>query len=177
TNVGVAAPFQQSQIHYHVLILKLQKSFIQLKCNKNVISQKAQVHVKFSNSDNHELPRHQRSSESNQELSSEEIVNQRNIRYKRLLSLMKKRRLKAFKTSRKAHLLEDKQILSVGVFDEHLDEMHVTWAHLEKKQTKLRLYAIYLEELCIQSMETASQTSSDDVRIFKITASWIWQWR
>ncbi|GKC59717.1 hypothetical protein Tco_1087315 [Tanacetum coccineum] len=67
TNVGVAAPFQQSRIHYHVLILKLQKSFIQLKCNKNVISQKAQVHVKFSNSDNDELPHHQRSLKSNQE--------------------------------------------------------------------------------------------------------------
>ncbi|GJX89646.1 hypothetical protein Tco_0341660 [Tanacetum coccineum] len=80
TNVGVAAPFQQSRIHYHVLILKLQKSFIQLKCNKNVISKKAQVHVKFNNSDNHELPHHQRSSKSNQESSSEEIVNQRNIR-------------------------------------------------------------------------------------------------
>ncbi|GJQ93239.1 hypothetical protein Tco_0004378 [Tanacetum coccineum] len=35
TNVGVATPFQQSQFHYHVLILKLQKSYIQLKCNKN----------------------------------------------------------------------------------------------------------------------------------------------
>ncbi|GJV35104.1 hypothetical protein Tco_1407581 [Tanacetum coccineum] len=47
---------------------------------------------------------------------------------------------------RKAHLLEDKQIPSVGVFDEvyfsfggHLKELHVTWAHLEKKQT-LRTY-------------------------------------
>nr|GEW01693.1 integrase, catalytic region, zinc finger, CCHC-type, peptidase aspartic, catalytic [Tanacetum cinerariifolium] len=45
TTIGVAAPFQQSQIHYHILILKLQKSYIQLKCNKNVIGQKAQVHV------------------------------------------------------------------------------------------------------------------------------------
>ncbi|GJV04446.1 hypothetical protein Tco_1338015 [Tanacetum coccineum] len=80
TNFGFAAPFQQSRIHYHVLILNLQKSFIQLKCNKNVISQKAQVHVKFSNSDNHKLPHHQRSSKLNQESSSEEIVNQRNIR-------------------------------------------------------------------------------------------------
>ncbi|GJT66745.1 hypothetical protein Tco_1018225 [Tanacetum coccineum] len=48
---------------------------------------------------------------------------------------------------RKAHLLEDKQIPSVGVFDEvyfafggHLEELHVTWAHLEKKQTRLRTY-------------------------------------
>ncbi|GJV51059.1 hypothetical protein Tco_1446800, partial [Tanacetum coccineum] len=44
----------------------------------------------------------------------------------------------------KAHLLEDKQIPSVGVFDEflalgwHLEEIHVTWAHLEKKRTRLR---------------------------------------
>ncbi|GJT94101.1 BTB/POZ domain-containing protein NPY2 [Tanacetum coccineum] len=48
---------------------------------------------------------------------------------------------------RKAHLLEDKQIPSVGVFDEvyfifgrHLEELHVTWAHLEKKRTRLRTY-------------------------------------
>ncbi|GJY26790.1 hypothetical protein Tco_0401516 [Tanacetum coccineum] len=53
----------------------------------------------------------------------------------------------------------------------HLKEIHVTWAHLEKKETRLRLYTIYLEELCIQRVETASQTSSDDVRIFKMTAS------
>ncbi|GJU94423.1 hypothetical protein Tco_1319179 [Tanacetum coccineum] len=53
----------------------------------------------------------------------------------------------------------------------HLKEIHVTWAHLEKKPTRLRLYTIYLEELCIQSMETVSQTSSDDVRIFK-TFDW-----
>nr|GEU67352.1 putative reverse transcriptase domain-containing protein [Tanacetum cinerariifolium] len=28
----------------------------------------------------------------------------------------------------------------------HLEEIHVTWAHLEKKWTRLRLYTIYLEE-------------------------------
>ncbi|GKA19921.1 hypothetical protein Tco_0699836, partial [Tanacetum coccineum] len=46
---------------------------------------------------------------------------------------------------RKGHLLEDKQIPSVRVFDEvflalgwHLEEIHVTWAHLEKKRTRLR---------------------------------------
>ncbi|GJU41625.1 hypothetical protein Tco_1194582 [Tanacetum coccineum] len=48
-------------------------------------------------------------------------------------------------TGRKAHLLEDKQIPSVGVFDEvylafgrYLEEIHVTWAHLKKKQTRLQ---------------------------------------
>ncbi|GJU05637.1 hypothetical protein Tco_1122067 [Tanacetum coccineum] len=55
----------------------------------------------------------------------------------------------------------------------NLEEIHVTWDHLEKKQIRLRLYTIYLEELCIQSMETASQASSDDVRIFMVTTSWI----
>ncbi|GJX24835.1 hypothetical protein Tco_0231131 [Tanacetum coccineum] len=59
-------------------------------------------------------------------------------------------------TGRKAHLLEDKQIPSVGVFDEVflalgwlLEEIHVTWAHLEKKQTRLRTYTKSDEELCI----------------------------
>ncbi|GJZ33560.1 hypothetical protein Tco_0578996 [Tanacetum coccineum] len=55
---------------------------------------------------------------------------------------------------RKAHLLEDKQILSVGVFDEvflalrwHLEEINVTWAHLEKKRIRLRLYTESFEEI------------------------------
>ncbi|GJU30725.1 hypothetical protein Tco_1174314 [Tanacetum coccineum] len=39
----------------------------------------------------------------------------------------------------------------------HLEEIHVTWAHLEKKRTRLRLYTKYLEEPRIQSVETACQ--------------------
>ncbi|GKA14541.1 hypothetical protein Tco_0694187 [Tanacetum coccineum] len=42
----------------------------------------------------------------------------------------------------------------------HLEEIHVTWAHLEKKRTRLRLYTKNHEELCIQSVETASGSSS-----------------
>ncbi|GKA88797.1 putative reverse transcriptase domain-containing protein [Tanacetum coccineum] len=61
--------------------------------------------------------------------------------------------------SRKAHLLEDKQMPSVGVFDEvsfytlfralgwHLEEIHVTLAQLEKKRTRLRLYTKSFEEI------------------------------
>ncbi|GJW92750.1 zinc finger, CCHC-type containing protein [Tanacetum coccineum] len=37
----------------------------------------------------------------------------------------------------------------------HLEEIQVTWVHLEKKRTRLRLYTIYQEELCIHSVETA----------------------
>ncbi|GJX25681.1 hypothetical protein Tco_0231977, partial [Tanacetum coccineum] len=55
-------------------------------------------------------------------------------------------------------------------FGWHLEEIHVTCAHLEKKRTRLRLYTIYLEELCKQSVETTLQTSSNGVRIFKVTA-------
>ncbi|GJS36971.1 MAK10-like protein [Tanacetum coccineum] len=69
-----------------------------------------------------------------------------------------------FLGSRKAHLLEDKQIPSVGVFDEvflalgwHLEEIYVTWAHLEKKMTRLWTYTKSLEESCLQGVETASQ--------------------
>ncbi|GJY79067.1 hypothetical protein Tco_0484868 [Tanacetum coccineum] len=82
---------------------------------------------------------------------------------------------------RKAHFLEDKQIPNVGVFDEvflalgwHLEEIHVTWAHLEKKRTRLRLYTIYLEELCSQSVETASRVPSDDVVTSKVMTSVHW---
>ncbi|GJT95882.1 hypothetical protein Tco_1091400 [Tanacetum coccineum] len=71
--------------------------------------------------------------------------------------------MKNWGRSRKAHLLEDKQISSVGVFDEvflalglHLEEIHVTWAHLKKKRARLRLYIKNHEALCIQSVETAS---------------------
>ncbi|GJV41678.1 hypothetical protein Tco_1420118 [Tanacetum coccineum] len=44
---------------------------------------------------------------------------------------------------RKAHLLEDKQIPTLGWL---LEEIHVALSHLEKKQTRLRLYTKSLEE-------------------------------
>ncbi|GKA44789.1 hypothetical protein Tco_0737585 [Tanacetum coccineum] len=67
-------------------------------------------------------------------------------------------------TGRKAQLLEDKQIPSVGVFDEVflalgwlLEEIHMTWAHLEKKQTRLLTYTKSHDDFCKQWLETASQ--------------------
>ncbi|GJZ10282.1 uncharacterized mitochondrial protein-like protein [Tanacetum coccineum] len=39
----------------------------------------------------------------------------------------------------------------------HFEEINVTWAHLEKKRTRLRTYTKSLEELCKQCVETASQ--------------------
>nr|GEU43824.1 hypothetical protein [Tanacetum cinerariifolium] len=38
-----------------------------------------------------------------------------------------------------------------------LEEIHVTWDHLEKKWTRLWSYTKSLEDLCIQWLETASQ--------------------
>ncbi|GJY04179.1 reverse transcriptase domain-containing protein [Tanacetum coccineum] len=53
----------------------------------------------------------------------------------------------------------------------HLDELHVTWAHLEKKQTRLRTNTKTLEDLCSQSLETASQAIHDAVTTHQVTAS------
>ncbi|GJR09612.1 aspartic peptidase [Tanacetum coccineum] len=53
----------------------------------------------------------------------------------------------------------------------HLEEIHVTWAHLEKNGQDYDSTPNPLKKPCIQSVETASQTSSDSVRIFKVTAS------
>ncbi|GKA10068.1 hypothetical protein Tco_0689501, partial [Tanacetum coccineum] len=52
-----------------------------------------------------------------------------------------------------------------------LEKIHVAWAHLEKKRTRLRLYTKSLKKLYIQSVETASRVSSDGVRTFEVTAS------
>ncbi|GJV89459.1 ribonuclease H-like domain-containing protein [Tanacetum coccineum] len=57
----------------------------------------------------------------------------------------------------------------------HLDDMHVNWAHLEKKRTRLRLYAKSLEELCKKCIETTSRILSDGVRTFKMMSLKIWR--
>ncbi|GJZ59941.1 hypothetical protein Tco_0615757 [Tanacetum coccineum] len=61
-------------------------------------------------------------------------------------------------SNEKSHLLKEKQIpsvkfLALGWLSE---EIHLTWAHLEKKRTRLRTYTKSLEDLCIQCIETAS---------------------
>ncbi|GKD82428.1 hypothetical protein Tco_1349267, partial [Tanacetum coccineum] len=83
---------------------------------------------------------------------------------------------------RKAHLLEDKQIPSVRVFDEVLfytlfrafgkllEEIHVTWAHLEKKRTRLQLYTKVDKEnahsgwRCVKIVKRRRQRNKDGVR-------------
>ncbi|GJR56539.1 hypothetical protein Tco_1407060 [Tanacetum coccineum] len=39
----------------------------------------------------------------------------------------------------------------------HLEEIYVTWAHLEMKRTRLRTYTKSLKESCSQSVETTSK--------------------
>ncbi|GKD47549.1 hypothetical protein Tco_1276525, partial [Tanacetum coccineum] len=58
-------------------------------------------------------------------------------------------------------------------FGRHLDELHVTWAHLEKKRTRLRTNTKTLEDLCSQSLETASYAILDAVATYQVTASHI----
>ncbi|GJX33115.1 hypothetical protein Tco_0242970 [Tanacetum coccineum] len=75
---------------------------------------------------------------------------------------------------RKSHLLKDKQIPSVGVFDEHLEEIRPTWAHLEKKRTRQRLYTNSLEEYansgwqrCLDFQATVSRVICVGVKSYK----------
>ncbi|GJU82328.1 hypothetical protein Tco_1284693 [Tanacetum coccineum] len=56
-------------------------------------------------------------------------------------------------------------------FGRHLDELHVTWAHLEKKRTRLRINTKTLEDLCSQSLETESQAIHNVVTTHQVTAS------
>nr|GEV11191.1 putative reverse transcriptase domain-containing protein [Tanacetum cinerariifolium] len=69
-------------LHGYTKALKVKHSASRLLLlNKNVISQKAQVNVKFTNSDKHELLHHQRYSMSSKEVFSIEIVSLRSIRW------------------------------------------------------------------------------------------------
>ncbi|GJW80335.1 retrovirus-related pol polyprotein from transposon TNT 1-94 [Tanacetum coccineum] len=56
-------------------------------------------------------------------------------------------------------------------FGRHLEEIHVTWAHLEKKQTRLGTKTKTLENLCSQSLETAPPVLYDAVTTHLVTAS------
>ncbi|GJT60981.1 reverse transcriptase domain-containing protein [Tanacetum coccineum] len=56
-------------------------------------------------------------------------------------------------------------------FGRHLEEIHVTWAHLEKKRTRLWTNTKTLEDLCSQRLETASPTLHDAVTTHLVTAS------
>ncbi|GKE25925.1 hypothetical protein Tco_1441309, partial [Tanacetum coccineum] len=49
----------------------------------------------------------------------------------------------------------EKEILALGWF---LEEINVTWAHLEKKRTRLQLDIKSLEEIIIQTVKMASPT-------------------
>ncbi|GJT28054.1 hypothetical protein Tco_0908329 [Tanacetum coccineum] len=57
------------------------------------------------------------------------------------------------------------------LFGRHLDELHVTWAHLEKKRTRLQTNTKTLEDLYSQSLETASQGIHDAVTTHQVMAS------
>ncbi|GJU90850.1 DNA helicase [Tanacetum coccineum] len=65
------------------------------------------------------------------------------------------------------------ELMRYFAFGRHLDDLHVTWAHLEKKRTRLQTNTKTLEDLCSQSLETASQAIHDVVTTHQVTASHI----
>ncbi|GKB03851.1 zinc finger, CCHC-type containing protein, partial [Tanacetum coccineum] len=56
-------------------------------------------------------------------------------------------------------------------FGWHLDDLHVTWAHLEKKRTRLRTNTKILEDISLQTLETVSEALHDAVTAYQATAS------
>ncbi|GJT07240.1 hypothetical protein Tco_0841702 [Tanacetum coccineum] len=56
-------------------------------------------------------------------------------------------------------------------FGRHWEEIHVTWAHLEKKRTRLRTNTKTLQDLKSQSLETASPFIHDAVTLHLVTSS------
>ncbi|GKA49685.1 hypothetical protein Tco_0742758 [Tanacetum coccineum] len=59
--------------------------------------------------------------------------------------------------------MDDEGEVTYFSFGRHLDELHVTWAYLEKKRARLRTITKTLENLCSQSLETTSQAIHDAV--------------
>ncbi|GKF30398.1 hypothetical protein Tco_0100196, partial [Tanacetum coccineum] len=55
------------------------------------------------------------------------------------------------------------------VFGWHLDDLHVTWAHLEKKRMRLQTNTKILEDLSLQTLETASEAIHDAVAAHQAT--------
>ncbi|GJU69196.1 hypothetical protein Tco_1255455 [Tanacetum coccineum] len=56
-------------------------------------------------------------------------------------------------------------------FGWNLDDLHVTWAHLEKKRTRPRTNTKILEDLSLQMLETASEAIHDAVAAHQATTS------
>ncbi|GJX56698.1 hypothetical protein Tco_0286595 [Tanacetum coccineum] len=69
--------------------------------------------------------------------------------------------------------MDDDREVTYFAFGRHLDELHVTWAHLEKKQTRLQTNTKTLEDLCSKILETASQAIHDTVTPHPVMASHI----
>ncbi|GKA42463.1 hypothetical protein Tco_0735123 [Tanacetum coccineum] len=61
-------------------------------------------------------------------------------------------------------------LMRYSAFGRHLEEIHVTWAHLEKKQTRLRTYTNISQEFLLK-LETASQITRDAVTTHTKTTS------
>ncbi|GJR27924.1 hypothetical protein Tco_1104156 [Tanacetum coccineum] len=56
--------------------------------------------------------------------------------------------------------MDDEEEVTYFSFGRHFDELHVTWAHLEKKRKTLRTNTKTLEDLYSQSLETEFEMSA-----------------
>ncbi|GJS15629.1 hypothetical protein Tco_0410101 [Tanacetum coccineum] len=74
-------------------------------------------------------------------------------------------------TGRKAHLLEDKQIPSVGVFDEAFGGNTRDLGSFGEETNKTMDLHQHISRLCSQRLETASQDTCDAVTTHPTTVS------
>ncbi|GJZ44018.1 hypothetical protein Tco_0591273 [Tanacetum coccineum] len=66
--------------------------------------------------------------------------------------------------------VDDEGEVTYFAFGGHFDELHVTWAHLEKKRSRSQANIKTLEDLCSQSLEAASPTIHDAVTTHLVTS-------
>nr|GEW62957.1 protein kinase-like domain, concanavalin A-like lectin/glucanase domain protein [Tanacetum cinerariifolium] len=67
--------------------------------------------------------------------------------------------------------MDDEGEVTYSAFRRHLEEIHVAWAHLDKKRTRLRTYTNISQRISTKKLETASQITRDAVTIHTKTAS------
>ncbi|GJT79944.1 hypothetical protein Tco_1054286 [Tanacetum coccineum] len=82
--------------------------------------------------------------------------------------------LQSIPTTRKLSERENpKEIINLDHFYDtwHLDDLHVTWAHLEKKRMRLRNNTKILEDISLQTLEMASEALHHAVAAYQATAS------
>ncbi|GJS92472.1 hypothetical protein Tco_0799440 [Tanacetum coccineum] len=89
-------------------------------------------------------------------------------RFSTLVNNVDRNKIKPSEIALNTKFLNDEVNLAFG---RHLEEIHMTWAHLEKKTDKTTELHQHFSRLCSQRLKTASQDARDVVIIHPMTVS------